>query len=87
MQLCLLLYVALYAVCRFATQGTLHVPMGVQAAAAIHCWNGFASLGTSSFAGVVFFIVFQWRLFWVCANSASMELVCLLKSRATSSNL
>jgi len=56
MQLGLLLYTALYAVCCSATQGTLHMPMGVQAADVIHCWNGFASLGTSSFTGVVFFV-------------------------------
>jgi hypothetical protein len=56
MQLGLLLYIALYAVCCSATQGTLHMPMGVQAADVIHCWNGFASLGTSSFTGVVFFV-------------------------------
>ena len=32
----------------------LHLPMGVQAANAIHCWNGFAFLG--SFTEVVFFV-------------------------------
>ncbi|KAH8479572.1 hypothetical protein H0E87_031553, partial [Populus deltoides] len=58
----LLLYAALYAVSCSATQGTLHMPMGVQAADVIHCWNGFASLGTSSFTGVVFFVAAICRL-------------------------
>jgi hypothetical protein len=54
MQPGLLLYTALFAVCCSAAQGTLHLPMGVQVADDIHCWNGFAYLGF--FTGVVFFV-------------------------------
>uniref|UniRef100_A0A2K1YHG1 Uncharacterized protein n=1 Tax=Populus trichocarpa TaxID=3694 RepID=A0A2K1YHG1_POPTR len=51
MQPGLLLYTALFAVCCSAAQGTLHLPMGVQVADDIHCWNGFAYLGF--FTGVI----------------------------------